>query len=163
MKTLRRSVPSSTLACCARSLVVLLVAHAPPAAIAAPLPPLGKIDVTGTIAEARWVPEATLRGRKGFSGSLGRDRVTPAHFVVTLRDYAGPTVKQAWMMNGFMGAVAGETEDRGKLPPTLVVWVNSGDRELLKVGMRIRLVDYTVSGDEGGTWTSCERVKILTQ
>ncbi len=67
------------------------------------------------------------------------------------------------MMNGFMSAMAGETEDRGKLPPTLVVWVNSGDRELLKVGMRIRLVDYTVSGDEGGTWTSCERVKILTQ
>jgi len=127
----------------------------------APLPPLGKTDVTGTIEEARWVPEASLKGRKGFSGSLSRDRVIPAHFAVTLRDYAGPSARQAWMMNGFMGVMTDGTEDRSKPPPTVVVWVNSGDRSYLKAGMRIRLIDYTVTGDEGGTWASCARVEII--
>lgn len=128
---------------------------------AAPLPPLGKITITGTIAKASWVPAGSLKGRKGLSGSLGRDRVIPAHFVVTLYDYSGPTVRQSWMMNGFMSFSTAGTEDRSKLPPALVVWVNSEESKFLHVGMQIRLVNYNVTGDEGGTWTSCDRIEVL--
>ncbi|MCX6865552.1 MAG: hypothetical protein NTV46_04925 [Verrucomicrobia bacterium] len=142
-------------------IAVLAVLAATTILSSAPLPPLGKIDVTGTIEEARWVPMASLKGRKGFSGSLGQDRVIPAHFTVTLRDYAGPKARQAWMMNGYMGVKTTGTEDRDKPPATLMVWVNSEDREYLKAGMKIRLVGYTVTGDEGGTWTSCERVVFI--
>lgn len=151
-QVLRRPHSATGIAIAAALLVMNLLC-------AAPLPPLGKVDVTGTIADAKWVPEASLKGRKGKSGSLGRDRVIPAHFVVTLRNYSGPNVRQAWMMNGFMGAKSEGAGDRDKFPPTLLVWVNSGDRDYLKAGMKLRLVNYTVTGDEGGTWTSCERVE----
>jgi len=127
----------------------------------APLPSLGKVDVTGTIEEARWTPEASLKGRPGISGSLGRNRLIPARFTVTLRDYSGPPARQAWMMNGFMGVETTGTEDRDNPPPALVVFVNSADRSYLKAGMKIRLADYTVTGDEGGTWASCARVEII--
>jgi len=40
--------------------------------------------------------------------------VIPAHFTVTLRDYSGPTTRQAWMMSGFMGVKTTGTEDRDK-------------------------------------------------
>jgi hypothetical protein len=128
---------------------------------AAPLPPLGKITITGTITQATWVPRATLKGRKGMSGSLGRERVIPAHFVVKLGDYSGPSVRQAWMLNGFMNVSTSGTEDRSKPPAALVVWVNSEDSKALKDGMRIRLVNYTVTGDEGGTWTAIDRMDVL--
>ena len=128
---------------------------------AAPLPPMDKVTIAGTIAEVKWIPEISVKGKKGWSGSLGRDRVFPAHFEVTLRDYSGPKVDQAWMMNGFMSVERKDTEDRSKLPPTLEVWVNSEDQDDLKAGMNIRLVNYMVTGDEGGTWTSCERVEKL--
>ncbi len=119
--------------------------------------------MTGTIAEVKWAPEVSVKGRKGFSGSLGRDRVFPAHFEVTLRKYSGPTAKEAWRLNGFMSVEADAAWDRDKLPPILEVWVNSEKRELLKPGMRLRLHGYRVTGDEGGTWTSVDRWEILEE
>jgi len=131
--------------------------------VAVPLPPLGKVDVVGTVVDAEWVPKASLKGKKGMSGSLGRDRVVPAHFVVILHSYSGPTARQAWMMNGFVGVKTDANADRNRPPQTLTVWVNSDDRDFLKAGMKIRLVNYTVAGDEGGTWTSCDRVERSRQ
>jgi len=144
------------------AIAILVAAVGMDILISAPLPPLGKTDVTGTIGEARWMPEASLKGRSGFSGSLGRDRLIPARFTVTLRDYSGPPARQAWMMNGFTGVKITGTEDRDNPPPTLVVLVNSADRSYLQAGMKIRLVDYTVTGDEGGTWASCARAEIIS-
>lgn len=96
-----------------------------------------------------------------MSGSAGRDRTFPAHFVIVLKSFSGPTEKQAAMMNSFVGATkSGDTA--GAMPSRLTVWINSNDPSSLKAGMRIRLSGYTVTGDEGGTWSHQEGVKILS-
>lgn len=125
----------------------------------APLPPLGKVDITGTIVNVTRVPERRDKAIRGMSGSAGRDRTFPAHFVVTLKDYAGPTARQAAMMNSFVGASAPSGPDT-RMPGTLTVWINSEEPGLLKAGMKIAVNAYSVSGDEGGTWTHHDPVQI---
>jgi hypothetical protein len=125
----------------------------------APLPPMGKVDIDGTIEKATWEPEKKLKSNKGMSGSAGRDRTLPAHFVVTLKGFSGPTVKQAAMMNSFVGAARSGDPDHA-MPSRLTVWINSNDASTLKPGMRIRIPGYTVTGDEGGTWSHHGQVQI---
>ena len=125
----------------------------------APLPPVGKTDIDGTIEKATWEPGKKLKAIKGMSGSAGRDRTLPAHFVIVLKSFSGPNVKQAAMMNSFVGAVkSGDTA--GTMPARLIVWINSNDPPYLKPGMRIRISGYTVTGDEGGTWSHHDGVQI---
>lgn len=131
-----------------------------PFASSAPLPPTGKADIEGTIEKAVWEPAKRVKGVRGMSGSAGRDRIFPAHFVVTLTNYTGPTTKQAAMMNSFVGS-APSGENAGQRANKLVVWINSPDSKLLKPGMTIRIKGYSVSGDEGGTWTHHESIEIL--
>jgi hypothetical protein len=130
-----------------------------PSLRSAPLPPVGKADIDGTIEKATWEPEKKLKAIKGMSGSAGRDRTMPAHFVVVLKGFSGPTEKQAAMMNSFVGvAKSGNTEDARAA--RLTVWINSNNRSYLKPGMRIRISGYTVTGDEGGTWAHHDLVEI---
>ena len=144
------------------SLLLLALLAACPASIhAAPLPPLGEVDLTGTIAALKWVPEQKLKGKPGMSGSLGRDRTLPAHFEITLRPYSGPTAQQAWMMNGFMGVRSTGAEDRSQMPASLIIWISSEDPHQFKPGQRLRIRAYTVRGDEGGTWTSHAGVEVM--
>ena len=72
-------------------LIFLLALIAPGvfSALAAPIPPVGPYDVTGTIQEVRWVPERTVKGIPQMSGSAGKDRVESPHFRIKLVDYAG--------------------------------------------------------------------------
>jgi hypothetical protein len=55
----------------------------------APLPPIGKADIDGTIEKATWEPARKLKAIKGMSGSAGRDRTFPAHFVIVLKSFSG--------------------------------------------------------------------------
>lgn len=125
----------------------------------APLPPAGIADIEGTIEKATWKPGKKLKAIKGMSGSAGRDRTLPAHFVIVLNNFSGPTDKQAAMMNSFVGA-AKSGEAKGAGPSRLTVWINSSDPSFLKPGMRIRISRYTVTGDEGGTWAHHDGVQI---
>ncbi|HQW29237.1 MAG TPA: hypothetical protein PK529_08635 [Verrucomicrobiales bacterium] len=137
----------------------LLCAGLLPSLRGAPLPPVGKVAIDGTIERATWEPAQKLNAVKGMSGSAGRDRTLPAHFVVVLKEFSGPSLNQARMMNSVVGAAkSGETN--GTMPSRLTIWVNSNDPTYLKPGMRIRISGYTVSGDEGGTWAHHNRVQI---
>lgn len=123
-------------------------------AVAAPIRPVGPVDVSGTVSEIKWVPEEKLKGISGMSGSAGRDRVIPGHFLVTLTDYDGVTVETAKMMIGYLDWNAFKGEEQKDKPSFILVRINYSDRDYLKKGRKIKVSGYTVKGDEGGTWTS---------
>lgn len=123
---------------------------------AAPLPPMKPVTVEGTIVEARWSPSMPHKGQPGFSGSLGNDRVEPAHFHIKLRDYRGVEAAEACRLNFLLG----DTTAPQGAPEFLLLKLNHDDAEALKKGMRLRVVDYRVAGDEGGTWTRYTKLEI---
>jgi hypothetical protein len=132
---------------------ILLQAHA------APLPELGKVTITGTVLRSEWIPARRVKGVSGLSGSAGKDRTFPAHHQAVLKPYTGPNAKQATMMNAFLGAKAVNGKDRSRPPARLLVRVDSDDPDFLKPGMKITLTGYAIGGDEGGTWTSVEKIE----
>jgi hypothetical protein len=128
---------------------------------AAPIPPAGPFDITGTISEVTWVPEEFRKGKPGWSGSLRHDRVIPSHFVVKLVNYSGVPKENAVRITRYIKYKAyGEGNPSG-MPPFIILKINSKDSAFLKRGMKIRVAGYIVRGDEGGTWTSNSGVKIL--
>lgn len=129
----------------------------------APLPPRGAVDITGVIESVEWVPETTEQAKPGFSGSLGRKRTFPSHLAVTLKDYKGPAAVDARQLNFLVGARQLNSSNTAAAPTRLMVWINTGDRDLLRTGMRIRLRAYTVTGDEGGTWAHHGEPEILSK
>lgn len=127
---------------------------------AAPLPPQAPVDVMGTIGEAKWFPEKRVPAASTrASGSLGHDRVFPAHFLVTLEDYDGISSATAQRLSARVDTQSTST----KTGDTLLLMLNSPDKELLKPGMRVRVRDYTVSGDEGGTWAKHGPIDIMAK
>lgn len=130
---------------------------------AAPLPPMPAVTLTGVIEKVVWVDARKVKGKPGFSGSLGRDRVFPAHYVVTLRDYTLPKSVAVGRLNNLVGARTAKADDPSVTPPRLTVWINSGERGQLQPGMRIRLKRYVITGDEGGTWVEHDPVEIMGQ
>lgn len=130
---------------------------------AAPIIPIGPIDITGTVSEIKWVPEEKLKGIPGMSGSAGHDRVIPEHFLVTLIDFDGVSAEIARMMTKYLDWNALKSEDQKGRPSFILVRINSNDRNYLMKGSKIKVSDYTVKGDEGGTWTSYGAIDILSQ
>jgi hypothetical protein len=121
------------------------------AASAAPLPPMDPVTIEGTISQVQWTPDKKVKGRPGFSGSLDVDRTVPAHFRITLVDFSGLNKNLAWRINGIMSDPSSNPNaDRRQPPPYIVLQLNENDPHGLKSGMRIRVCDYFVSGDEGG-------------
>ena len=51
--------------------------------IAAPTPAVGPLDVEGKVLRAEWSPKKLVQGIPGMSGTMGIDRIIPAHFRVT--------------------------------------------------------------------------------
>ena len=139
---------------------VLMIGSFVSAVRSAPLPPVGKADIDGVIETARWEPAKKLKAIRGMSGSAGRDRTLPAHLVVVLKNFSGPTARQAAMMNSFVGASQADA-NRTAMPSRLTVWINGDEPGQLRAGMRIHIGSYTVSGDEGGTWAHHDAVQIL--
>lgn len=132
--------------------------------VAAPLPPMDPVTIEGTIAKLQWSPDTPVKGRPGFSGSLGGDRTVPAHFRVTLVDFSGLDKALAWQINGIMSDPSSNPNaDRRQSPPHLILQLNEQDSQALKPGMRIRVRDYDVRGDEGGTWTRFTKLEVLSR
>ena len=134
------------------------------ATFAAPLPPMDPVTIEGTISQVQWTPDTKVKGRPGFSGSLGVDRIVPAHFRVKLVDFSGLEKALAWRINGIMSDPSSNPNaDRGQSPPHLILQLNDKDPQALKLGMRIRVRDYDVRGDEGGTWTRFTKLEVLSR
>lgn len=129
----------------------------------APLPPMQPVTVEGVIERLQWSPDTKVAGRPGFSGSLGRDHVVPAHFRITLVEYRGLEAAEAWRINGIMSDPGLVGADRNRPPPHVILQVNDDDPHALVPGMRIRIKSYVVSGDEGGTWTKLQSLEVLSR
>ncbi|KAB2888738.1 MAG: hypothetical protein F9K32_15370 [Desulfobulbaceae bacterium] len=132
------------------------------AVYAAPLPPFSPVDITGKISEARWMPEQQVEAIPGMSGSAGHDRVFPAHFLIKLVGYTGIDAATAWQMTRLVDRYALGSGSEQTPPPFILLRIDHPDRENFRPGMTIRVTGYAISGDEGGTWTSHDRVDILS-
>jgi hypothetical protein len=130
---------------------------------AAPLPPMKPVTIEGMIAKVQWSPDTKVKGRPGFSGSLGVDHTVPAHFRITLVNFQGVDAALGWRLNGIMSDPVAPDADREQRPPYLVVQLNGNDPHALTPGMRIRVREYVVSGDEGGTWTRFAKLEIISK
>lgn len=120
----------------------------------APLSPFGPVDLCGDIVSVAWYPVAKVAGKRGFSGSLGRDRTFPARFGVLLRNSTGLKPDQRTRMNATLRGAAKLKEGEGEV----VVMVNSNDPDLLKNARSLCLYGFRIRGDEGGTWVVHDRV-----
>jgi len=134
------------------------------AAFAAPLPPMDPVTIEGMISQLQWTPATKVKGRPGFSGSLGVDRTVPAHFRIKLVDFSGLEKDLAWQINGIMSDPSSNPNaDRRQSPPHLILQLNDKDPQALKPGMRIRVHEYIVNGDEGGTWTRFKKLEVISK
>ncbi len=123
-----------------------MLAEAP----AVPMIPLGPVDVSGTVADLKWIPAKRVRGIPGRSGSAGVNRIIPAHFLARLRPYSGPDASLARLLNHMVGAADQNPADPAQAPAALTVWILDVRPNQLKVGTRVFLPGYTIFGDEGG-------------
>jgi hypothetical protein len=128
---------------------------------AAPIRPVGPVNVTGTISEVQWVPEKTVQGLPRLSGSAGRDRVVSPHFLIRLVDYEGVSSEVAITMTRYLDRSAYGDQNLKARPSFILLKIDYGDRDYLKKGMRITVTGYKVAGDEGGTWTTFTGIEIL--
>lgn len=131
--------------------------------LAAPIRPIGPVDVSGTVSDLKWNPEKKIKGLPGMSGSAGSDRIVPAHFVVTLRGFEGVDSKTALAMTRYVDWSAFKDEGNNFIPSFIILKINQSDNNYLKQGMFIKVSGYTVRGDEGGTWTHYTKIDILKQ
>jgi hypothetical protein len=128
---------------------------------AAPIRPVGPVEVTGTISEVQWVPEKSVKGLPRLSGSAGRDRVISPHFLIRLVDYEGVSSEAAITMTRYLDWSAYGDQNLKARPSFILLKIDYGDRDYLKKGMRITVNGYKVAGDEGGTWTTFTGIEIL--
>ena len=124
---------------------------------AAPIPPLGPLDICGDVAMQNWEPRRLVRGKPGFSGSLERDRTFPARFRVVLRNYRGIDAATAARINGVLSM---KPEERGAGEPRVVLLVPHADARFLEDAASLCLEGYHISGDEGGTWTRYRTLSV---
>jgi len=123
---------------------------------AAPLPPLDKYDITGTISELQWYPEKRIKGIPQMSGSAGYDRTMPAHFIVKLINYSGIDSATATRITRYINP------HKPASPLYILLKINHENPYYLNKGMKIKVIEYTIRGDEGGTYTSYKRIIIIS-
>lgn len=139
-------------------LVFILIFAATSNIYSVPLPPADKYDITGIIHEINWYPKKFIRGIPGMSGSAGKDRIMPAHYIIKLINYEGINHDDAIRITKYIKWDAYNEHDQ---PPFIILKINHRDKNYLKKGMKIKVKGYTVRGDEGGTYTYYENIKIL--
>ncbi len=130
---------------------------------AAPLPRLGPADVSGVIDDVQWIPETTVKGIPGMSGSAGRNRAFSPHFKVKLADFSGVDATTAVAMTRYVDWNASKSVGRQCEPPFVVLKIDYPDKNYLRKGMKIKVLAYTVGGDEGGTWASFKGIEFLNR
>jgi hypothetical protein len=116
---------------------------------AAPIRPVGPVTIEGTIQEIRWYPEKLVKATTGMSGSAGKDRTFPARYVIRLADLH------------MREPVQGDISKFERTGGATVMLNHQADDQFLKKGMRIVVFNYRESGDEGGTWTSFDRLDVV--
>ncbi len=124
---------------------------------AAPIPPIGPLDLCGEVAMQSWEPERFVAGKPGFSGSLGRDRTFPARFRVVLRNYRGVDAATAGRINGYLSM---RPEERGAGEPRVVLLLPHADARFLDGAVSLCVEGFHISGDEGGTWTRYRTLSV---
>lgn len=126
-------------------------------ALAAPVPPVGPMNIEGVIETVSWVPDTFVKAKGVWrdgkwcpcSGTLGRDRTRRAHYRVTLTETKVESLPGADHSRSFRGDSA-----------ITVFIAHPANDGYLKKGMRIKIFDYTVRGDEGGDWYSFSALSI---
>lgn len=118
---------------------------------AAPMPPTGPVTIEGTIKEIRWHPHRRLRATSGMSGSAGKGREFPARYIIKLVDVVTRAPSQ------------GSGEILRKTRVATVMLNHPMNNHSLKKYMRIIIFNYRESGDEGGTWSTFDKVQIVGQ
>lgn len=116
----------------------------------APMPQIGPMTIKGTIQEISWTPDKFLKKIPGASGTLGRDRIIPAHYDITL------------IGTRMVGQNRKDSRPGFRSVTTIRVTINhpKDDGFLLK-GMVIKIFDYRERGDEGGIWYSNRKVVVI--
>jgi hypothetical protein len=137
----------------AGAVVLLLAANAE----AAPIPPLGPLDLCGDVVSQSWQPERFVAGKPGFSGSLGRDRTFPARFRVVLQNYRGIDPATAGRINGYLSI---RPEERGDGAPRVVLLLSHANARFLDGVVSLCVEGFHISGDEGGTWTRYRTLSV---
>jgi hypothetical protein len=124
---------------------------------AAPIPAIGPMNIEGVIETVSWEPDTFIKGEGvwsdgkwfPFSGSLGHDRTRPAQYRITLKKTKVKNLPEADKSRSF------------KSGSTITVFIaHPADDGYLKKGMKIRIDDYTIRGDEGGDWYSFSAIEI---
>jgi hypothetical protein len=123
----------------------------PVASPAAPIPAIGPMTIEGVIETLAWTPDVFIKGQgiwrdgewRPYSGSLGHDRTRPAHYRVTLAETNVESLPGADASRSFRSGSA-----------ITVFIAHPANDGYLKKGMKIRIHNYTVRGDEGGEWYS---------
>jgi peptidyl-prolyl isomerase F (cyclophilin D) len=117
---------------------------------AAPMRPTAPMTIEGTIHKIDWIAQTQVKGQPGLSGTAGVDRTIPAHYLVTLTDVVVSVAESAQGWQPF------KTGDDIRI--ALDHPKNDG---ALKQGMRIRIVDFQMTGDEGGIRTSFKEIALV--
>jgi len=138
------------------SLLAMLFGSA--VALGAPIPPVGPMNIEGVIESASWTPDTFIKAKgtwrdgkwRPCSGTLGQDRARRAHYRVTLADTKVETRPGADHSRSFRSGAA-----------ITVFIAHPADDGYLKKGMKIKIFDYTVRGDEGGDWYSFSAIDRL--
>lgn len=134
--------------------IIMVIAFAA-AGTTAPMAPQPELDIEGLVAIIEWVPEVTEKGVWGMSGSLGGDRTFPAHYEVELVDCNVALAEGEIEPDpDFMPGIK-----LGKQEKYSVTLNQPADDGFLKRGMRIKVLGYNVSGDEGGVWTKYRKIE----
>ena len=115
---------------------------------AAPMPPVATMTIEGSIMKISWHPDKFIKGIPGMSGSMGVDRTISAHYEVTLID-----TKVTPNGNGDVPFRSGE--------PINIKLNHPKDDKFLIQNMKVRIIDFRMTGDEGGNWTSFKKIEIL--
>ena len=117
-------------------------------ASAIPMAPMASMTIVGTIETISWVSEKSVKGTTGISGSAGSDRTVPAHYSVTLKD-----TKVTSDGNGYAPFESGK--------PIVITLDHPEDDNFLKAEMKVKIIDFTMGGDEGGVRTRFKEIVIL--
>jgi len=129
--------------------------------IAVPVRPLGPVNISGKVNDLNWVPEKKIKATHGMSGSAGRDRTIPAHFLVKLENFEGIDSRTAVIMTRYIDRSAFKNQGWDVKPPFILLKINHTDQNYLRKGMKIKVSGYTVRGDEGGVWTYFTRIDVI--